>query len=242
MSTLKERMKQYEECSKLSLMRRSPVIIRIDGRAFHTFTRNMDKPFDVTIERSMTSTMLYLCQRISGCVLGYTQSDEISLVLCDYQTIDRQPWFGNELQKLVSVSASMATLAFNRAFSSEVCSNTSPYKEAIALGATFDARAFTLPRDEVTNYLIWRQQDATRNSIQSVGHANFSEKEMHGFNMDEIQEKLFQEKGINWGENFANYQKRGACCVKLEFGWGIDYETPIFTQDRDYIESRITFE
>lgn len=242
MSTLEERMKQYEECSKISLMRRSPVIIRIDGRAFHTFTRFMDKPFDVTIERSMISTMQYLCKHISGCVLGYTQSDEISFVLCDYQTIDRQPWFGNELQKLVSVSASVATLAFNRAFADEVYSDTSPSKKVKAFTATFDARAFTLPRDEVTNYLIWRQQDATRNSIQSVGHANFSEKEMHGLNMDEIQEKLFQEKGINWGMDFSNYQKRGACCVKSELGWDIDYETPIFTKDRDYVESRITFE
>lgn len=242
MSTLEERMKQYEECSKIRLMRRSPVIIRIDGRAFHTFTRGMDKPFDVTIERSMTSTMQYLCKHISGCVLGYTQSDEISLVLCDYQTIDREPWFGNELQKLVSVSASMATLAFNRAFASEVYSDASQYKEAIALGATFDSRAFTLPRDEVTNYLIWRQQDASRNSIQSVGHANFSEKEMHGLSMGEIQEKLFQEEGINWGMDFSNYQKRGACCVKSDFGWSIDYETPIFTQDKDYIWRRITFE
>lgn len=242
MSTLEERMKQYEACSKISLMRRSPVIIRIDGRAFHTFTRRLDKPFDVTIERSMTSTMQYLCKNISGCVLGYTQSDEISLVLCDYQTIDRQPWFGNELQKLVSVSASMATLAFNRAFADETDPDTSPFRAVLAFTATFDARAFTLPRDEVTNYLIWRQQDATRNSIQSVGHANFSEKKMHGLNMDEIQEKLFQEKGINWGMDFSNYQKRGACCVKSEFGWKIDLETPIFTQDRDYIESRITFE
>lgn len=108
-------MKTYEAVPKVKLVRRMPVIIRLDGKAFHTFTRGFVKPFDAVLMKTMNDTMKYLCENIQGCVLGYTQSDEISLVLIDYQTLTTDAWFEYSVEKMCSIAASMATLAFNRA-------------------------------------------------------------------------------------------------------------------------------
>jgi len=114
---LGKRMKEnYESIPKYRLMRRTPVIIRIDGKAFHTFTRGFKKPFDMVLVRSMQETMKYLCENIQGCVFGYTQSDEISLLLIDYKKFNSSAWFDNEIQKMCSISASLATLSFNFTF------------------------------------------------------------------------------------------------------------------------------
>lgn len=257
------RMKEYEAVSKNYLTRRIPVIIRIDGRAFHTFTKKFIKPFDTILMQSMQLTMKYLCENIQGCVLGYTQSDEITLVLCDYQSIDSAAWFDYKVHKITSVSASMATLEFNRQFyrlvqnykiaSAVNCTEDSikqlaVYERAIEAGATFDARAFNLPINEVVNNLIWRQQDATKNSIQMVARYLFPQKELYHLNGDMLQEKMFKEAGINWN-NFDTDKKRGACCIKKDIEvngiirgkWVIDKEIPIFTKDREYVTSRITF-
>lgn len=117
---LGKRMKTYEAVPQTKLMRRTPVAIRIDGKAFHTFTRGMRAPFDDILTQSMQDTMKYLCKNIQGCVLGYTQSDEITLILVDYKELNTSAWFDNEVQKLCSISASMATMAFNRAFADNV--------------------------------------------------------------------------------------------------------------------------
>lgn len=114
---LGDRMKHnYEEASKTRLTHRMPVVIRLDGRAWHTWTKGFRKPFDELLNKAMQSTMKYLCENIQGCVLGYVQSDEITLVLIDYQTLETSAWFDYEVQKMCSVSASMATLAFNNYF------------------------------------------------------------------------------------------------------------------------------
>lgn len=259
-TTLGDRMKNnYENISRYYLTRRMPVIIRIDGKAFHTFTRGFKKPFDDIFVKTMQDTMKYLCENIQGCVLGYTQSDEISLVLVDYAELTTDAWFGNNLQKMCSVSASMATMAFNKFFygnmpADEESSGT--YYKALEKGAMFDSRVFTIPKEEVCNALIWRQQDATRNSIQSVGQANFSQKELHGKSCNNIQDMLMIQKGINWND-YATTLKRGSCCIKVDDGlteydeagnicgytqrrkWIIDNEIPIFSQDRNYIEKLI---
>lgn len=195
-----------------------PVIIRIDGKAFHTFTRGFKKPFDDILVKTMQETMKYLCENIQGCVLGYTQSDEISLVLTDYAEITTDAWFGNNLQKMCSVSASMATMAFNKFFYSNMPAegeNSTTYYKALEEGAMFDFRVFTIPKEEVCNYLIWRQQDATRNSIQSVGQADFSQKELHGKSCNNIQDMLMIQKGINWND-YSTTLKRGSCCIKAD--------------------------
>ena len=274
-TTLGDRMKNnYENITRYYLTRRMPVIIRVDGRSFHTFTKGFKKPFDDVLVKTMQDTMKYLCENVQGCVLGYTQSDEISLVLTDYAELTTDAWFGNNLQKMCSVSASMATLAFNKAFNDNIvkyidnnldadCGVTKDLTEYAKIlinarnkGAMFDSRVFTIPKEEVCNYFIWRQQDSTRNSIQSVGQANFSQRELNGKSCNDIQDMLMTQKSINWND-YATTLKRGSCCIKIDDGitkydevgnicdyiprskWVIDTEIPIFTQDRNYVEKLI---
>lgn len=266
--SLGDRMKTYENVTRVYLTRRTPVIIRLDGCHFHTFTRGMDKPYDEVLCKSMQDTMRYLCENIQNCVLGYTQSDEITLVLCDYKKITTSAWFDNNIQKMCSVSTSLATLAFNRIFAGnaqdamfDCCYDPKAdnigdevlperqddyerYKKYVSTKinqATFDSRVFNIPKEEVCNCLIWRQQDATRNSVQGLGQKHFSQRQLEGKNCSQIQDMLMLEKGINWNDVPPKF-KRGSCCVKTDEGWIIDNEIPIFTQDRNYIESRIKFE
>lgn len=219
----------YEEIPKTKLMRRCPVTIRIDGKAFHTFTRGFQKPFDEVLIEAMQKTMKYLCENIQGCVLGYTQSDEITLILVDYKKLNSSAWFDYEVQKMCSIAASMATMAFNRFFMYEYeefnrwVNEGNPtdedrrlndiYYDAMCKGAMFDARCFNIPKEEVTNLIYWRQLDASRNSIQMVGQVNFSHKELQNKSCNQIQDMLMEQKGINWND-LPTYQKRGACCIK----------------------------
>ena len=265
---LSNRMKRYERVSDGTLTLKTPVIIRIDGSHFHSFTRGLKKPFDDILMSCMQNTMKSLCEDIQGCILGYTQSDEISLVLIDYQTKDTAAWFDYRIQKCASIAASKATKYFNKYFSEAVekyyenymdAWNTSQEDEkyvqtlikARDTGAEFDARVYNMPKEEVCNYLFWRQDDATRNSIQMVGHAYFSTKEMNKKSNDQIQEMLWSRHNINWN-NFSIPKKRGTCCIKVKTEmerngekfmrkkWTIDKEIPIFTgEGREYIENLI---
>ena len=296
------RMKGYEKSSRHYLTPRVPVMLRIDGRAFHTFTKGFTKPFDDEILlKAMRQTMKTHFEMIPGCVLGYTQSDEITLVILDQNT-QADPWFGFCQNKIESITASMATMLFNQAFyeayqdyykrltfaakyyealyendaydraTKQCLSNNienindkigcfgclEQYYEPKLHTAMFDCRAFNIPKEEICNNLIWRQQDATRNSIQQVAHTYFSHGELNNLSCDELQEKLFQEKGINWN-NYPTRLKRGSCCVRKDVffsadeikkknplyngegfttrkKWVIDTEIPIFTQNREYIE------
>ena len=230
----------YENIPKTRLMRRVPVAIRLDGKAFHTFTRGFQKPFDFVLMDTMQRTMKYLCENIQGCVFGYTQSDEITLILVDYQKFTSSAWFDYEVQKICSISASMATMAFNRFFAQEVdkCGvetfglewyeggtndpevANSPewklaeiYSKAIDKGAMFDARCFNIPKEEVTNLIYWRQLDATRNSIQMVGQAHFSHNELQDKTCNMIQDMLMTKYGINWND-FTTPCKRGTACIR----------------------------
>lgn len=264
----------YEQIPKTKLMRRCPVALRIDGKAFHTFTRGFQKPFDEVLIKSMQETMKYLCENIQGCVFGYTQSDEITLILVDYKKLTSSAWFDYEVQKICSIAASMATMAFNESFSKMY---SKLYRDKIEHGenvdelvktyafkagkAMFDARCFNIPKEEVTNLVYWRQLDASRNSIQMVGQANFSHKELQNKSCNDIQDMLMIQKGINWND-LPTYQKRGSCCVrnkiviesdgvvataqlrdasKSENEWIIDTDIPIFKgEGRKYID-RLVF-
>jgi tRNA(His) guanylyltransferase len=230
MDNLGDRMKNQYECrTRFMLPRRTYTIIRIDGKAFHTFTKNCDKPNDVGLAASLDYAAIQLCNEVQGCKFAYLQSDEISILLTDFETITTEAWFDANVQKLVSVSASIVTAAFNFAFSRDNNFNT----------AYFDARVFTIPDPtEVENYFIWRQQDATKNSIQSLAQANFSHKELQDVSCDKLQEMLWQKKAINWNDLLA-YWKRGRCIIKTEEGWIIDAGIPVFTQERNYLTSRI---
>ena len=279
----------YEQIPKTKLMRRCPVALRINGKAFHTFTRGFQKPFDEVLIKSMQETMKYLCENIQGCVFGYTQSDEITLILVDYKKLTSSAWFDYEVQKICSIAASMATMAFNKAFSKnvedfeqyyatehetngwygkgtteyEMCET---YSKAIKKGAIFDCRCFNIPKEEVTNLLYWRQLDASNNSVQMVGQANFSHKKLQKKSCNKIRDMLMTQKGINWND-LPIYQKRGSCCIKIEenitennsvekmeFGedrkkiviniershWIIDTDIPIFKgKGREYIDKLV---
>ena len=223
----------------------------------------------------MQETAKYLCENIQGIVLSYQQSDEITLIMVDYKKLNTSPYFDYEVQKLCSIIASMATMAFNKFFAHEIAAqskrlyteyledNDANYIEALEKamnkGAMFDARVFNIPKEEVTNLIYWRQLDATRNSIQMVGQANFSHKELQNKTCNMIQDMLMLQKGINWND-LPVYQKRGSCCVKSEVTvtcateengevktwaaerphWVIDKEIPIFKgEGREYIEKLI---
>jgi tRNA(His) 5'-end guanylyltransferase len=271
---LGKRMKEYyETVSKTKLTRRTPVAIRLDGRSFHSFTRGFNKPFDEVLIKSMQRTMQYLCENIQGCVLGYHQSDEITLILIDYKKLTSSAWFDYEVQKMCSIAASMATMAFNKFFADEVIhfrkekfynaageDQYAVYLKAVEKGAMFDARCFNIPKEEVCNLIYWRQLDATRNSIQMVGQANFSHKELQNKSCNQIQDMLMTERGINWND-LPVYQKRGSCCIKSNVSttfanvdeagnvttgsierphWYIDNNIPIFKgEDREYIDKLI---
>lgn len=252
---LGQRMKTfYEQVPKTRLVRRMPVAIRLDGKAFHTFTRGFQKPFDEVLGNAMVRTMEYLCKSIQGCVFGYTQSDEITLLLIDYQTLDTSAWFDYEVQKMCSISASMATIAFNKYFFEEardwynrqlpstlqreqnIVKQWKVYKIAAEKGAMFDARCFNIPKEEACNLVYWRQLDATRNSIQMVGQANFSHSELQGCSCSVIQDMLHEQKGINWND-FPTRWKRGTAWTRAG---GVDFEMPILKGDgRKYVDDMI---
>lgn len=255
------RMKTYyEQIPKTRLMRRTPVAIRIDGKAFHTFTRGFEKPFDKVLGNAMVKTMEHLCKNIQGCVFGYTQSDEITLILQDYYKLNTDAWFDYEVQKMCSIAASMATMAFNKYFVDEVenwlFANTDKlnesledvisiedglrlaYGKAYQKGAMFDARVFNIPKEEVTNLVYWRQLDATRNSIQMVGQANFSHAELQDKSCAVIQDMLHEQKGINWND-YETRWKRGVAWTRT---MGLDWHMPILKgADREYVDHLVFF-
>lgn len=261
-SKFDKRMKKYEYVTRTYLTTRTPVIIRIDGKAFHTFTRGFTRPFDEIMSNAMQDTMKYLCENIQGCVFGYTQSDEITLVLVDYKKIDTSAWFDYNIQKCTSIAASMATLAFNKFFrerneswgfnvsmsdrsESEFDVYERHYLAINQKGAMFDARIFNIPKEEVTNNIYWRQQDATRNSIQMLGRTYFSDKQMHKKNTSQIQDMLMLEKGVNWNDIPTRF-KRGSSCVRKvnsqtgRSEWIIDNEMPILKgENRKYVDDLI---
>lgn len=234
-TALAKRMKKYyEEVPKTRLIRRMPVCIRLDGKAFHTFLKGFKKPFDDIFIKTMQDTMRYLCQNIQGCVLGYSQSDEISLILIDYQKLTTSAWFDYNVQKICSVSSSMATLAFNKLLKNNVdeyrfskWDGILKYEDgeneyiktllrAVDEGAMFDSRCFNIPKEEVANLIFWRQFDASNNSVQMVGQAYFTQEELNNKNTNQIQNMLMTQKGINWND-YPIYQKRGSCCIKRKF-------------------------
>lgn len=241
--SLGDRMKeQYENRTRTFLPCRTYTILRVDGRAFHSYTRKCERPFDHAFMSRMDDTAHALCKEVSGCRLAYVQSDEISLLLTDFDTIQTQAWFDGNIQKMVSISAALASSFFGD-------------------GVQFDSRVFTIPDPvEVANYFIWRQQDATRNSIQMAASAQFSHASLHGVDTNQMQERLFQERGINWND-YPDGCKRGRCVIRETVvapvvytdkrtgeqrmteaversAWNI-VAPPVFTQARSWLSARI---
>jgi len=258
--TLSDRMKTYYEGrSQTYLTRYTPVIIRLDGCHFHTFAKKFNKPFDKVFAKTMQDTTRYLCEKIQGVKFAYTESDEISLLLIDYNkedlSIQTEAWFDYRVQKIVSVSASLATVAFNKFFLKNMYElNTDQvdtyrdnvfkaYEKAVEEGATFDSRAFNLPKEEVVNYFVWRQQDAIRNSKSALGQANYSQKVLNGLSSNQIIEKCKAELAIDWSD-FEGEQKWGSIVTKVQVEgerpkWWINTDPQLFSELRDYIEKLI---
>ena len=256
-SDLANRMKEYEKRNQYYLQKRTPVAIRVDGRSFHTFTKGFQRPFDKILMTAMQKTAKYMCENIQGAKFAYVQSDEITIILVDYDTLETDCWFNYRTDKLCSISASMATMAFNKFFYNMAMEETAggEFTEGIAgthlkaaeKGAMFDARVFNIPKEEVTNLVYWRQLDAARNSIQMVGQANFSHNELQNKTCNDIQDMLMLQKGINWND-FPVDCKRGAACIRvntesndaLRCKWKIDKNMPMLKgDDRDYLDKLI---
>lgn len=268
-TSLGDRMKGYENIERRYLTRRLPVVLRLDGVHFHSYTKGFERPFYRPFREAMEKTMLDLANEIMGCKMAYTQSDEITLLLTDDDTLETQPWFGKNLQKIVSVSAAMATYFYNKNVleviseyiiesekdietkdgNNDCLEKLAPLVRAHSdKMAVFDARAFCVPREEVLNAFEFRQQDATRNAVESAGQAYFSHNQLFGKSCNEIQEMLFQEKSINFND-YPTWFKRGVCAVKKPVKittpdgkevernkFVLDMEIPIFHKDPEYIE------
>lgn len=186
-TALGDRMKRYERTFKATLPKRTYTILRLDGRAFHSYLRGSDKPFDYDFIGAMSEVAKELCKEISGTAFAYHQSDEISLLVTDFSAHETEPWFGGVTAKWLSVSASLATAVLNE---------QRPGKRAL-----FDARVFCLSDPyEVVNYFIWRQRDAMRNSVSMLAQHHFSHKQLHGVSSEQMQEMLFQEHNMNWSD------------------------------------------
>ena len=243
--SLGDRMKVYEHVNQRSLSPRTPIVLRLDGKAFHSYTAGIADPFDSRLNTAMSYTMQKLCENIQGAVLGYSQSDEISILLKDWQSIDTDTWFGGKQNKMESVSASMCTAYFNESIMKEFPEHYT--KKGMAL---FDCRAFTLPQHEVTNYFIWRQQDMERNSVQMLSRKHFSHNELFKKSVVNMHDML-HDIGVNWND-LETWKKRGKCWKSMKKAHpvdrlsspiddlitmdGLDLDIPVFTQDRKYID------
>ena len=283
--SLGDRQKQYEISSESQLVPKMPIIVRIDGKAFHTYTKGMAKPFDELLGNAMKKTMQALCKDIHTCVFGYTQSDEITLVLRLPDRIKSQAYMNRRVQKIASLTASKATRYFNKFFTEEFEKFVSYNKQkSLALvraiskygvdseevkrlesqtdlesdklykvynkklgEAEFDSRVFNVPEWDCINNIIWRQQDAIRNSVEMVGHVHFTDKQLYKVNVEGIKSMLKEQKCIDWEKDFTTYQRRGACCYKvtdekidkngqkvLRAKWKIDENMPIIQENREW--------
>lgn len=199
---LGDRMKRnYEDRAKTYLPRRTNTIIRVDGKAFHTFTKNCKRPFDDILIEAMDITAYHVALELQGCKLAYVQSDEISFLLTDYDSLQTDAWFNGNVQKICSVAASTTSSLFNW------------FYRPAGRPAIFDARVFTIPElSEVSNYFLWRSNDATRNSISMVAQSLYSHSELQYKSCNEMQEMIFQ-KGTNWND-ISPRKKHGGLVIR----------------------------
>lgn len=235
--SLGNRIKSYEAASSTVLTPRIPVIIRLDGCHFHSYTRGCSKPFDLKFNHVMNLTAIKLCEEIQGAQIAYIQSDEISILVHGYKRFNSSSWFDNQVQKMVSVSASIAGATFT-------ANSGLIFDDKQIRPAYFDSRVFVVPESDVCNAFIWRQQDCVRNSIQMLARSLYSHSECNNKNCSDLQEMCFL-KGYNWN-NLPTELKQGRCVIKeiynigtdntIRSRWVVDREIPDFKDPRAYIE------
>ncbi|MES2463940.1 MAG: tRNA(His) guanylyltransferase Thg1 family protein [Armatimonadota bacterium] len=251
---LGDRMKaDYESRTRYYLPRRTYTLIRVDGKAFHQYTKGCERPYDLGLMEDMDAAAVALCQNIEGARLAFVQSDEISVLLTDFANPQSEAWFDGSLQKICSLSASIATAYFNQARSVRDNSAVST--------ALFDSRVWTIPQAiEVYNYFLWRQQDASRNSLSMTAQAHFPHERLQGLGNAEMQELLWSEKQINWNDLPAGF-KRGRVVERVAVSKSVEYvdkrtgaekrqenvtrhewrvtEPPVFSQEKEWLMGRI---
>lgn len=237
-TTLGDRMKEYECATRTVLQRRVPVIIRVDGKGFHNYTRGL-KPFDPNLIAAMDQTAVALCDSIQGAQFAYIQSDEISVLVHGYKTFEAQPWFANQVQKMASISAATAAVTMTME-STNIFGHLKP--------AIFDSRVFVVPENDVCNYFLWRQQDWLRNSKQMLARSLFSHKELHKKNVKDLVEMCLT-KGQDWS-NLPIHHQRGRCISRVttsingieRTSWKTDNNIPVFSDDRYYVNKHLETE
>jgi len=217
----------YEDALRLYVPRRTHVVLRIDGRGFHTFTAKLERPYCRRLADALDSAAMSLCQEMIGCRFAYGQSDEYSFVLSDMEPETAPLWFDGNVQKIVSVSASLFTGFFNAAFGGEK-------------PGFFDSRVLVIAqRSEVEKYLLWRQLDASANSLNMLASAHFSHAELDGRSTAEKHD-LLHAKGINWAKEPADFKRGRAVVREGKKGWRVDWEIPVFNRDKSYLERYLT--
>lgn len=266
---LGDRMKSnFENRTRYYLPRRTYTIIRLDGCHFHTYTRGLQKPFDKGLIEDFDSTIIAMLPEIQGAVFAYTQSDEVSILLTDFETPQTCAWFDGGLQKMCSVAASVMTAHFNkfrlmrhfdeersaqwalrnqgfRGFSAPPAYSDKCLYECVPISinqlsmAYFDARVFTIPdRIEVMNYFIWRNNDCSRNSVSMVAQSLYSHKELQDKSTSDMHEMIHQ-KGKNWATDYTDGEKNGRIIVKEEYNEPIaDISTSCYIPEKSVVRSR----
>ena len=264
---LGDRMKRYEDITRYKLPPRTYTLLRVDGRAFHTWTKHLQRPYDTFLMGLMDKTAIALCEEIAGAQFAYVQSDEISLLAVDFLEIGSQAWFDGLVQKWCSVSAAIATMTFNMELMKLKGANPTENELPITKKspvATFDARVWTIPDHiEVENYFVWRQQDAVRNSVMMLARSYASHKELMGKNQS-AQHEIIHQYGDNWETHPARFKHGGVirrqaidyldgqvhpgmvhpAFVSTEprpekSNWFMDEGTPVFTRERHYLRTMI---
>lgn len=248
--TLGDRQKEYEFVYDYKITKRIPIIIRTDGRAFSRLTKKLPRPYCTKMQHLMADTMLEVCKQMEGAVFAYQQSDEITYILKNDQSHETEPWFDNRVQKIASVSASLATYYFNHLYSNM------DEKPNIFGRATFDARVFAVPSIiEAINNIIFRQQDCIKNSVSSASSAELSKlygkkgavNKLHGKNQDERKELLLKECEIDFEKHYPKSFIYGIAAYRIpkiietENGqitrhqWALDMELPNFIDDKSFL-------
>jgi len=205
---LGDRMKQYERTFQASALRRTPLVIRVDGRAFHTLTRKMRKPFDGNFITAMTVSAKYVAEQMQGFKAAYVQSDEATFLLTDYDAFETDGWFNYEIPKVISISAALMSVMFNT------------YTRGMPL-SVFDSRAFSVPLHDAVNCFLWRAKDWERNSLQMYARSKFSHNQLKFKNHAQIHEMLFS-IGANWATDLTDQEKNGTFLLKTPKGICMD--------------------
>lgn len=225
--SLGDRMKEYyEKRGRKYLTRRTPVILRLDGKCFSTYTKNFERPFSQPLSDLMTDTAKFLCENIQGAKLCYTQSDEITILITDFDRLTSDCWFGYETSKMNSIAASMAGSVFN-----DLARRRGDKMGGLNKLAFFDCRAFNIPKEEIVNCFRWRYQDWLRNSIQMLAQAHFSHKELHGKNKGMMHDMLMLEKNVNWND-LKPLWKNGTLLYKEDGKWIKDSDIKWVQEDK----------